>query len=393
MTAFQPVRLDDCCHIISGATPKTGTKAYWDGDIFWATPKDLSTLEGPYIDRTPRSITHAGLQSCSATVLPERSVLFSSRAPIGHVAINRVPMATNQGFKSLVPKAGRVHPEYLFHWLRSNRSYLESLGNGATFKEVSKAVVSRVEIPLPPLPEQRRIADILDKAEALRAQRRTALTKLDTLTQSIFIDLFGDPVTNPLRWPLASADHLCERITVGIVVQPSSHYQESGVPALRSLNIRPNEIVMENFVYFSASDNEEKLAKTRVRTGDVLLVRSGLPGTAAVVPSELDGVNAIDILIATPNIAKVDPLYLCYYFNSDGGKRMALGARRGQVQKHLNVGSLKEAPIPLPPLRLQQDFARRIKNVEALKFRHRKALAELDSLFASLQHRAFSGTL
>src|SRR6516165_8198989 len=94
------VRLDDCSRIVGGATPSTSIPHYWDGDICWATPKDLSELDGPYLDTTPRRITPEGLDSCAAEVLPADSVLFSSRAPIGHVAINRVPMATNQGFKS-----------------------------------------------------------------------------------------------------------------------------------------------------------------------------------------------------------------------------------------------------------------------------------------------------
>lgn len=163
--------LGECCEIVSGATPKTGVADFWDGDIEWATPAGLSKLPGPFIDHTSRKITAAGLASCAAAILPAGSVLLSSRAPIGHVAINTRPMATNQGFKSLIPKTGILDAKYLYHWLRSHKEYLKSLGNGATFKELSKAVVARVEIPVPPLDEQRRIAAILDQADALRAKR------------------------------------------------------------------------------------------------------------------------------------------------------------------------------------------------------------------------------
>lgn len=112
-----------------------------------------------------------------------------------------------------------------------------------------------------------------------------------------------------------------------------------------------------------------------------------------MVPDELDGVNAIDILIATPDQEVVHPIYLCNYFNSPGGKRMALGAQRGQIQKHLNVGALKAAPIPLPPLDVQRRFATIVESVERQKTRLRAHLAELDALFASLQARAFNGEL
>ena len=107
-SAWPKVRLDECTEIVAGATPSTSVEAYWGGDVCWATPKDLSDLDGSYISDTPRKLTRAGLQNCAASILPAGSVLFSSRAPIGHVAVNTVPMATNQGFKSFVPKPGRA---------------------------------------------------------------------------------------------------------------------------------------------------------------------------------------------------------------------------------------------------------------------------------------------
>jgi type I restriction enzyme S subunit len=182
--------LGDVAEIVSGATPKTGVDEYWDGDFQWATPADLSKLEGPYISETPRRLTASGIRSCATTVLPAGSVLLSSRAPIGHVAINTVPMATNQGFKSLVPGPD-LDAKYLYHWLKSKTDYLQSLGNGATFKELSKKTTEQIAIPLPSLPEQHRVAAVLDHADALRTKRRQVLTKLDVLTKSIFNEMFG----------------------------------------------------------------------------------------------------------------------------------------------------------------------------------------------------------
>jgi type I restriction enzyme, S subunit len=184
MMNVKMTRLDQCCQIISGSTPKTSVKNYWGGKIYWATPKDLSDLKSSYIDETPRTITEEGLNSCGAEVLPVNSVLFSSRAPIGHVAINRVPMATNQGFKSFIPDREKLDAGFLYYWLSDNKDYFNNLGNGATFKEVSKAIVSRVEIPLPPIDQQKRIAAILDKAEELRRLRRHSIEHLDVLSRS-----------------------------------------------------------------------------------------------------------------------------------------------------------------------------------------------------------------
>jgi type I restriction enzyme S subunit len=127
-TGWPEVPLGDVATIVSGATPKTSREEYWDGDICWATPQNLSDLGTKYISDTPRKLTAAGLKSCSASILPAGSVLLSSRAPIGLVAINRVPMATNQGFKSLVPDDSRLYASYLYWWLVTNRSRLEKMG-------------------------------------------------------------------------------------------------------------------------------------------------------------------------------------------------------------------------------------------------------------------------
>ncbi|MFB9144918.1 restriction endonuclease subunit S [Vibrio artabrorum] len=247
------------------------------------------------------------------------------------------------------------------------------------------------EIPLPPLDEQKRIAAILDKADAIRQKRKQAIDLADEFLRSVFLDMFGDPVTNPKGWEVRLCKDLFNRITVGIVVKPSSYYVEAGVPALRSLNIGYYGIRPDNLVYVSKSDNESILSKTRVYKGDLVIVRSGQPGKTAVVCQEFDGVNAIDILIATPKIDLIDPQFFAFFMNSDGGKKIVLSEQRGQVQKHFNVGSLNNTDVPLPPLPLQRTFA---KIVAGLYNQYQTNEAtEFNELFDSVSQKAFSGEL
>jgi len=181
-----PIRsIEDVATIVSGATPRTDVAEYWDGDVNWVTPKELSGLEGIYLDATERRITEAGLQSCAASVLPAGSVLFSSRAPIGHTAICTVPMATNQGFKSFVPKHEVLDPHFLLFWLRLRKSYLEGLGTGATFKEVSKAVVARIALGVPPIDVQKSFAEIVRRLEQLRRTQHAARSESDAVFASL----------------------------------------------------------------------------------------------------------------------------------------------------------------------------------------------------------------
>lgn len=380
------MRLDQCCEIVAGATPSTSESEYWGGDICWATPKDLSDLTETYIHDTPRKLTESGLNSCAATVLPPRSVLFSSRAPIGHVAINTVPMATNQGFKSFVPKDDLVHPEFLFHWLRFNRVYLESLGNGATFKEVSKGVISRVEINLPPVDEQRRIAAILDQAETLRTQRRTALALLDSLTHSLFLGMFGEQTTFP-RQPL---DQVCELITDGTHYTPT--YVETGVPFLSAKNVTSGYIDWESIKHIPESLHQELQRRVAPQKGDVLMAKNGTTGVAAIV--DRDCIFDIYVSLALLRPSKdIDGVFLHAALNSPLSKKQFNAALKGIGVPNLHLKDIRGTKIPVPPLPLQQTFATRIASIEALKATHRRALAALDALFASLQHRAFAGQL
>lgn len=181
-----PVRkMEEVTDIVSGATPRTDNPSFWDGDVNWVTPKELSGLESIYIGTTERRITRQGLESCAASILPAGSVLFSSRAPIGHTAICTIPMATNQGFKSFVPHQQVIEPHYLLFWLRLRRSFLESLGTGATFKEVSKAVVGRIDITVPPFDLQSAFAKRVVRIEMMRQVHQREAGALDTLFASL----------------------------------------------------------------------------------------------------------------------------------------------------------------------------------------------------------------
>lgn len=288
-------------------------------------------------------------------------------------------------------------PGYLRHLLTSDVFHVQFMntvaGVGGSLMRARPAFVGKIEIPLPPLSEQRRIADILDKADAIRRKRREAARLSTRLTQSTFLQLFGDPVNNPLGWKRVPLSKAADRVTVGIVVKPASYYVPSGVPALRSLNVRENRIAHEKFVYFSKSDNETRLAKTRLWKGDVVMVRSGQPGTAAVVPQELNGVNAIDLLIVTPSEGKLAPQYLAYFMNSPAGRRLALGQQRGQIQKHLNVGSLNALALPLPPYPLQERFERFVAKSNDRARATSASDKSSQELFESLAQRAFRGEL
>ena len=389
---WSKARLDECAEIVSGATPSTSVKAHWDGEICWATPKDLSDLEGTYISETSRRLTRSGLDSCGATILPAGSVLFSSRAPIGHVAVNTVPMATNQGFKSFIPHADVLEAKYLYWWLRTRRSYLESLGNGATFKEVSKATVSRIEIPLPSLNEQRRIAEVLDRAQALRAKRRTALAQLDLLSQSIFIHMFGDPVSNPKGMTVVRLADVATRITDGVHLKPD--YTKVGIPFISVKDITTGNLVFDDCKFISLEDHERFTKRCKPERHDILYTKVGATyGRPALIETDREFSIYVSVCLIKPRKELVHPHFLSVVLATPAVKKQADRRVKGIGVPDLHLDQIQSFLIPLPSMEEQHEFARRILTVEKLKKTQRASLAEFEGLFASLQYRAFRGEL
>jgi type I restriction enzyme S subunit len=160
---WQTKTLGETCEVVNGGTPKTGVPEYWDGQHRWITPAEMGKRLSPYVSETERMISDLGLRNSSAQMLPPHSVILSSRAPIGHLVINTELMATNQGCKGLIPRSQLQH-KFLYYYLSSIVDLLNSLGTGATFKELSGGKLKEVEIPAPPLAEQQRIVGLLDEA-------------------------------------------------------------------------------------------------------------------------------------------------------------------------------------------------------------------------------------
>lgn len=386
------VCLGEVAEIVSGATPKSNVDDFWGGEVLWATPADLSKLEGAYIGSTPRTLTKAGLASCAATVLPRGSVLLSSRAPIGHVAINTAPMATNQGFKSLVPRADLLDAKYLYHWLSCKTDYLQSLGNGATFKEVSKSTIARVEIPLPALDEQRRAASILDQADALRVKRRQVLAHLDGLAQSIFHDTFamtGDEGEAPLA-------ELTE-VTSGITKGRWTSEVTSLVPYLAVSNVQDGHLKLDVVKEIDATAAE--IDRYALRDGDLILTEGGDPdklGRGTVWRSELPlclHQNHI-FRVRVFQGSAVLPDYLAAYLASRPARAYFLrSAKQTTGIASINMTQLKSLPVVVPRMNNQAAFVSRMAAVADRVASAQHGLAANEELFASLQSRALSGEL
>lgn len=383
-------RLGEIATVVGGGTPKTETESYWGGDIAWATPAEINRLSDKFISRTDRTITPAGLASSGARLLPPGSVLLSSRAPIGLVAINRVPMATNQGFKSLIPDPTRVDSGYLYWWLKSHTVNLQHLGRGATFKEISKAIVEQIDLPLPPLPEQRRIAAILDEVDALRARRHRSVESLEELAGSEFLDRFDVPTDRSSLAELPRLGDFAELITDGEHQTPRR--ATTGHVLLSARNIRNGYVDTTNVDYVNDSEFNRIAKRCATRPGDVLISCSGSIGRVATVETDRPYVMVRSVALVRPG-RQLRSKYLEYLLRSAPLQAAMHRVARSSAQANLFQRPIRELPVFVPSLEAQSRFE---KVVEAIEERRQLALASVrgvDALYSSIQHRAFRGEL
>lgn len=187
MEEWKEYKLHEIGRIVGGATPPTKDSANYDGEISWITPKDLSNFTGRYIQKGERSITQKGFDSSSCQILPKGSILFSSRAPIGYIAIAANELCTNQGFKSIIPDSNLVNNLFLYYLLKYNKEEIEGLGSGTTFKEVSAKVMQNFDIKIPSIQTQKKIADILSSLDDKIELNRQLNDNLEQQAQVLFI--------------------------------------------------------------------------------------------------------------------------------------------------------------------------------------------------------------
>jgi type I restriction enzyme S subunit len=262
---------------------------------------------------------------------------------------------------------------------------------GTTRGKLTKAGASGIPIPLPPLAEQQRIAEVLDRAEALRNKRRAVLARLAPFTQALFVEAFGDPLTNPRRIDTCSLDSLCIRITDGTHQSPP--WSQTGHPFLFVSNIVSGELTFETGKFISDQTHAELMRKCPIEVGDILYSTVGTYGVPALIRTQRKFAFQRHIAHLKPDPAVVDPEFLRVMLASPPLRRQADRAARGAAQKTVNLSELKNFIVFRPPLEAQREFNRRVAAVERLKTAQRASLAQLDALFASLQHRAFRGEL
>jgi type I restriction enzyme S subunit len=383
------------------------TGLFTDGD--WVESKDqdpngsvrliqlADVGDGNFIDKSSRYMNAAKAKELKCTYLEPGDILIARMPdPVGRACIFpglEQSSVTVVDVCILRPDLQRVCPRWLLHKINSEdfRRAISSWITGATRQRISRGNLSKLEFTLPSLAEQRRIAAVLDRADEIRLKRMRALALIDTLTQSIFLKMFGDPVTNPQRFDLANL----EDVVTAVVDCPHTtpNWTNSGKIALRTSNLTEGGWNWSDTRYVSDKEFHARSARAYVKPGDIVLSREGTVGVAAIVEDEMEvclGQRLVQIRMQNAIVRGSFLLsYLLYELAPKRISRIMVGA----TSTHLNLKDLRKMRVPVPPNTLQETYDRKIKIVDRLKRRFLSASDNIDLLFSSLQHRAFSGQL
>lgn len=358
-------QIGEICEIVSGSTPKTSIAEYWDGNVKWITPAELDD-DSYVIQDTVRKITELGVKKTGLTILPKGTVLFSSRAPIGKVAIAGCDMYCNQGFKNLIC-SDVISNKYLYWYLKSKTTYLNSLGRGATFKELSKKILAEVELEVPHIKRQNEIVQKLERVCSIKKKRLEQLQKLDELIQARFVELFGEPILNPKEWKIVTIGDIALDVRYGT----SRPAVEGGkYPYLRMNNLTiDGHLDLTDLKYIDIPEDE--LEKCVVRKGDILFNRTNsleLVGKTAVFDLCEDMVIAGYIIRVRLNNKMMLPEIFSQYMNHKTLKKILRGMAKGAVnQANINAKELQSIKIYVPNMKLQDEFVTFVNQVDKSK--------------------------
>lgn len=386
------VKISDLGQVVGGATPSTKKEEYYNGDIAWITPKDLSDFKGRYISRGERNITKTGMESCSTQLLPKNTILFSSRAPIGYVAIAENEMCTNQGFKSIIPNEN-VDYLFLYYLLKYNKDKIESMGSGTTFKEVSGSTMRNVEVMIPESKDvQIKIAAILDSIDSKIENNQKINDNLDQQAIAIF---------NELAQSSCSKRQLNEFIKIKHGYAFKGDYistENNGIVLVTPGNFCIGGGFKENKCKYFTGDYPKDYVlqpNSLIVTMTDLSKDADTLGYSALVPQSSERVYLHNQRIGLVELLNTDlPLsYIYWYMRSYEYHMSIVGSASGSTVKHTSPGRILEQQIPFPDKNSLEQYAAILDDINTIVSKNNAENTYLHSLRESLLPKLMSGEI
>ena len=383
-------RLGDLGQIITGNTPKTAdAENYGSKDIAFIKPSDIQEDKLTMLSEAEFYISEYARES--ARILPPGCVLVTCIGIVGKVAINTIECAFNQQINAIIPDTKRCDTKYVAYAIQSQQHRLQDIANAAVVPILNKTQFSDIEISLPSLEEQHRIAALLDKVSDLIAKRRAQLDKLDLLVKARFVEMFGDPETNTKHWPVLPMSQVCSVGSSKRIYQ--SEQSSEGVPFWRVSNLTDliNTGIATTDLYIPEERYNELKAQGQVPTaGDILLTSRGTLGQCYIV-KENDVFYFQDGMISwlSKYSKSITPLYISYLFAMPGFRKQIESMQAGTTVSYLSIAMIKRLNVMIPPMEIQNEFNDFVRQVDKLKLMIQQSLDKLEILKKALMQQYF----
>jgi type I restriction enzyme S subunit len=387
---IEEVNLADVCDIIAGQSPPSSTyNQEGNGVPFFQGKADFGETYPTvrYWCNSPKKMSK-----------PD-DILFSVRAPVGPTNINNINACIGRGLAAI--RCSNIQRNYLLHYLRGNEDKIASLGTGSTFKAITIGTLKKLKIPLPPIDQQKKIAAILDAADAYRQKTKALITKYEELTQSLFLDMFGDPVRNPMGWEVKNLKDLTSKIHSGNTPKGGSKvYVNEGITFFRSQNVWKNNIVLDGVAYID-DGTHKSMMKSSLRHKDILMTKTGRINTensslgrAAMYLGADDRANVNGHVYLIRLNEGVNNEFVLHILTSKEYRGHIRSVCVGGIDKRqLNKGHIEDFPIISPPKEMQEKFIENLLIIRDHKDKLKLSLAQSEDLFNSLLQKAFKGEL
>lgn len=388
MTALRRARLEEVAQVFGGGTPSRQESSYFGGGIAWATPTDVTALNGLYLRSTRESVTEEGLRSSSTKLLPAGAVLLTSRATIGFTAVADIPVCTNQGFVNFVCGPELV-PEFLAFWLRTQKAKMLQHAGGTTFKEIARGVIRKFEIAYPSVQEQRRIVDLLTRAEGIVRLRREAAAKAAELIPALFIHHFGDPATNPMGWPQCTLGDVVNIASGGTPSKARPDFWEGDLPWVSPKDMK-RTVIVDAIDHISPKVVEETNLKLVPKDAVLIVVRGMILAHTVPIAITARSVTINQDMKALTAKEGVMPAFLLWHLKVMHHELLGATSTAAHGTKKLETKDLLRQPVVVPPLALQGQFCEQMMAMESIQRQQNDAIGKAQATFDALLAQAFA---
>ncbi len=384
------VKLNDVCEINIGKTPSRYNSSYWDnGEYHWISIADMKKKD---IGETKEKISSIAVKECNMKVIPKDTLIMSFKLSLGKLSITKEDMYSNEAIANFpIIEKTKLYINYLYYALQT-LNVSKSSDRAVMGATLNKAKLNEIQIPLPPLDIQNKIADTLDKAQELIDKRKEQISALDKFLENLFLDMFGDPVSNPMGWEVETVNEICLKIMGGGT--PSTKNQEyfsGNIPWVTPKDMK-KLYINDSIDHISIEAVQNSSANIIPKGALLMVIRSGILKRKLPLAINLEEVTVNqDMKAFIVNNDKVSIYYLLYFFISI--EYYLLTKVRGVTADNIEFKEIKDLTVPLPPLDLQNQFASIVEKVEAEKTKLEASLKEMEDNFNSIMQRAFKGEL